>query len=235
MDRMHETAWGALYNAEIDLWLDEHGDEYDGQVQLLFTGPPYMVGSNGPLDARSVYYSWLVARFNRLKRLLKDDGSMVVVLGSHWVEQYQKPYTLNALQALCNVLPLCQMFPVIHKNPITSPSVAGAVNDLVFNEERCADVVEHAWWFGRNPKARCLGDNVIYATPTVLDVDELRSMPRMVPAMFITMLTDEDDIVMDPFAGTGSTLVAAEAMRRNWIGVEKDELTTRFAATRLKD
>jgi DNA modification methylase len=40
---------------------------------------------------------------------------------------------------------------------------------------------------------------------------------------------------MDPFAGTGSTLVAAEAMRRNWIGVEKDELTTRFAATRLKD
>ena len=45
-------------------------------------------------------------------------------------------------------------------------------------------------------------------------------MPRDLPEFFIKFLTDEEDIVLDPFAGSNTTGAAAEKLRRHWITVE---------------
>ena len=37
---------------------------------------------------------------------------------------------------------------------------------------------------------------------------------------FIKFLTDEDDLVLDPFAGSNTTGAAAERLRRRWISIE---------------
>ncbi|GAB4535921.1 MAG: adenine-specific DNA-methyltransferase [Thermodesulfovibrionia bacterium] len=42
------------------------------------------------------------------------------------------------------------------------------------------------------------------------------------------------DMVLDPFAGTGTTLVVAEQLRRNSIGIEKDKENVRCIKNRLK-
>lgn len=39
-----------------------------------------------------------------------------------------------------------------------------------------------------------------------------------------------EGVILDPFAGSGSTLAAAEAVGRTSIGVEKDELYFKMAA-----
>lgn len=39
---------------------------------------------------------------------------------------------------------------------------------------------------------------------------------------FIKFLTDEDDIVLDPFAGSNTTGAIAEILKRNWIALEPD-------------
>ena len=49
----------------------------------------------------------------------------------------------------------------------------------------------------------------------------------------ISMSTDEGDLVLDPFAGTGTTLIVAEILDRRWIGCEIGECET--AITRLKN
>ena len=38
------------------------------------------------------------------------------------------------------------------------------------------------------------------------------------------MLTEEEDIVLDPFAGSNTTGAAAERLRRHWVAVDNVEL-----------
>lgn len=47
--------------------------------------------------------------------------------------------------------------------------------------------------------------------------------PRALPDFFINMLTDEGDVVLDPFAGSNTTGAVAEALQRRWIAFESVE------------
>lgn len=48
-------------------------------------------------------------------------------------------------------------------------------------------------------------------------------MPTEVPKFFINLLTDENDIVLDCFAGSNTTGYCAEEAKRYWISVEADK------------
>lgn len=45
--------------------------------------------------------------------------------------------------------------------------------------------------------------------------------PSALPEFFIRLLTDEGDTVIDPFAGSNTTGVVAEGLRRRWIAMER--------------
>lgn len=47
--------------------------------------------------------------------------------------------------------------------------------------------------------------------------------PAELPRFFIEFLTDENDLVLDPFAGSNTTGMVAESLSRRWISVEKDQ------------
>ena len=47
-------------------------------------------------------------------------------------------------------------------------------------------------------------------------------MPSDIAEFFINFLTDEKDLVFDPFAGSNTTGAEAERLGRKWIGVERD-------------
>ena len=55
-----------------------------------------------------------------------------------------------------------------------------------------------------------------------------------IPSKAIKILTYKNDIVLDPFMGSGTTAVAAETLNRKWIGIELSENYTNIARERVK-
>ena len=52
---------------------------------------------------------------------------------------------------------------------------------------------------------------------------------------FIKASSNEDDIVLDPFCGCATTLVAAERLGRQWVGIDLSELAVKLVKQRLQD
>ena len=50
----------------------------------------------------------------------------------------------------------------------------------------------------------------------------------------IQLTTQENDVVLDPFMGSGTTAVVSENLNRKWIGFDIDEKYAIFTAERLK-
>ena len=55
-----------------------------------------------------------------------------------------------------------------------------------------------------------------------------------IPLKAIKILTYKNDIVLDPFTGSGTSLVAAEVSGRRWIGIELSENYTKVATDRVQ-
>lgn len=60
-----------------------------------------------------------------------------------------------------------------------------------------------------------------YCKENQLDIHPAR-MPREIASFFVKMLTDEGDIVLDPFAGSNMTGWVAEELKRNWVSIEAE-------------
>ena len=100
---------------------------------------------------------------------------------------------------------------------------------------------------GLRPSQHCISstgflkDNGGAIPPSVLTVSNTRStdsyqaycrqhnfrphparMPRELAEFFVRFLTEQGDIVLDPFAGSNTTGAAAESLRRHWISIEPD-------------
>ena len=72
-----------------------------------------------------------------------------------------------------------------------------------------------------NPKAK---ERVGYPT----------QKPIILLEQIIKLVTDEDDIVLDPFVGSGTTLVAAKLLNRKYIGVDISKEAVDLAEKRLE-
>lgn len=55
-----------------------------------------------------------------------------------------------------------------------------------------------------------------------------------IPTKAIKILTYKNDIVLDPFAGSGTSLVAAETLDRRWVGIELSPNYSEIANSRVK-
>jgi DNA modification methylase len=59
--------------------------------------------------------------------------------------------------------------------------------------------------------------------------------PATLPDFFMRLLTDEGDLVLDPFAGSNTTGRVAEDLSRRWLGFELDRDYTRASRFRFDD
>lgn len=87
-------------------------------------------------------------------------------------------------------------------------------------------------WVG---KEMVLPDNVLHLAGECSNKGHSAAFPETLPSWFIKLFTDEGDTVLDPFAGSGTTLAAAQKLNRNGIGIEIMPEFITIASKRLEE
>lgn len=63
-------------------------------------------------------------------------------------------------------------------------------------------------------------DNVLHLATECNNKNHSAAFPKELPEWFIKLFTVENDTVLDPFMGSGTTLITAKNMNRNSIGID---------------
>ena len=72
-------------------------------------------------------------------------------------------------------------------------------------------------WVGRD---MVYPTNVIHMATECSNRNHSAAFPEDLPNWFIKLFTQPDDVVLDPFVGSGTTAVAAKQLKRNFVGID---------------
>lgn len=75
--------------------------------------------------------------------------------------------------------------------------------------------------------------NVVTMPSSCINIGHPAVFPIELPSFFIKLLTDEHDVVLDPFMGSGTTAISAVREKRNFIGIEREPEYIEIANKRL--
>lgn len=75
-------------------------------------------------------------------------------------------------------------------------------------------------WLGRD---MAYPSNVLHLATECGNKNHSAAFPKELPAWFIKLFTKENDVILDPFSGSGTSCVAAYELNRNYIGIELKE------------
>ncbi|MDR0305027.1 MAG: site-specific DNA-methyltransferase [Chitinispirillales bacterium] len=91
--------------------------------------------------------------------------------------------------------------------------------------DKIRDNARNGSGFGKNisnwvDKETVYPNNVLYLSTECNNKNHSAAFPDALPEWFIKLFTQEGDTVLDPFAGSGTTLRVAQEMCRNSVGIE---------------
>lgn len=107
---------------------------------------------------------------------------------------------------------------------------ADMVRDSAKNRSGFGKNVSH--WLGRN---EAYPTNVLHMATECGNVNHSAAYPVSLPEWFIKLFTKKDDIVLDPFMGSGTTAVAAIKLSRRFIGIDIEEEYCKQAMKRIEN
>jgi site-specific DNA-methyltransferase (adenine-specific) len=87
-------------------------------------------------------------------------------------------------------------------------------------------------WIGRD---LAYPDNVLHLATECNNQGHSAAFPVELPSWFIKLFTQQNDVVLDPFIGSGTTAIAARQLGRCYIGIEMSPLYFEVARQRVND
>lgn len=187
----------------------------NNSIDLIFTDPPYGLNKAGIRNDNNLdlFYSILPDSH----RVLRNDAFLITFFSTKFLPDIFKN---NPFQYFWNFVLHCPNGRVM--SPIGFTKYMSCV---VFKKG--------------NPRMTKRGKDIFMDTPgkTVEPDEGFIDHPTPKPKTFIkellTMFSKEEDIVLDPFVGSGSTAVACKQLRRNYIGFEINSEYCKLAINRL--
>jgi site-specific DNA-methyltransferase (adenine-specific) len=224
----------------------------DNSIDITFADPPFNLKKkyNSTKDSLALqeYLNWCEVWVNQMVRITKPTGSIFLHNIPRWLTYYS---------AFLNKIAHFKHW--ISWDAPTSPmgkSLQPAHYGILFYAK---DPQQTKFYEIRYPHKRCRKCDYLHKDyggkkaglhpfgPLVSDVwtdihrikhnkyrdEHPCQLPVHLLERIILMSTDENDIVLDPFSGTGTTAIAAKRLGRKYVGLELDEEYVQISESKL--
>jgi len=224
--------------------LDKLSQLEQNSVDLVVTSPPYNVGVNydeydDDLD-KTEYSKFIGDVFHKLNRVVKPSGRVCVnislgneqsivdkpsVVKMHGSNRWNLRFEIiwdkgnsEASSAWGSWRSPSSPRPIFNHEYIFVYDVGeeSKNSEKTISKERFMELVKSVWSI--KPKTNS---------------EHPAAFPKEIPRRLIELNSYEGDVVLDPFTGSGTTLVAAEEMGRDYIGIELSNEYIKMAKERL--
>ena len=186
-------------------------------IDLIVTDPPYLVNyrsRDGRTIAGDKQSDWLNPAFMQMYQLLKPHRFAISFYGWNHVDKFMHAWREAGFRIVGHF--------VFAKHYASKTGFTEARHECAYLLAKGNPThVNHALP-DVMPWGKYTGN---YYHPTQKPLEILR--------LLIKAYSDIGDIVLDPFAGSGSTLLAAKQLGRSWLGMEIDATYHHNAITRL--
>ena len=232
----------------IEVLKEEIAEE---SVNLIFADPPYNLSGNGlKWEGNKTGGDWYMVneKWDKMtadeylnfteewiiqcKRVLKENGSIYISCTYHNIAEIIT--TLKRAQFKINNIITwykTNSMPNMTKRVFTHAAefVVWAVKgrNWIFNYDEIKKINPEKQKNGSEKQMRD-----VWTMPLVQGKERIRDndrkalhstqKPEEMLKRIITASSNEGDIVLDPFLGSGTTAVVAKKLKRNWIGIEKE-------------
>ncbi|MBB3113215.1 site-specific DNA-methyltransferase (adenine-specific) [Paenibacillus phyllosphaerae] len=229
-------------------------------VDLLFIDPPYNLTKrfNGKTFTRmehEAYTEWLESWFSKLVRILKPDASVYICgdwRSSHSIYEVASKYLQihnritwereKGRGALANWKNASEDIWFCTKSSSYKFYVDRVkMKRKVVAPYRSADGKPKDWDDDEDGgRYRLTHPSNVWTDLTVPfwsmpeNTDHPTQKPEKLLAKIILASSDEQDVVFDPFLGSGTTSVVAKKLNRRYVGIERDETFCCLAEKRLE-
>ena len=227
----------------------------DDSIDLIFADPPYNIGIkydnyNDNLNQKE-YLEWVDKWLNEIIRILKKTGSVYIAINDENAAEIVLKLKNKGL-FMRNWIIWYYTFGEHQSNKFTRSHIhilyfVKDKNRFTFNADniRITSVRQKIGDKRANPKGR-IPDDVWY--DNLDDVwkisriagtfkERVKNFPCQMPIKLLERIilasSNENDIVLDPFAGSGTTLVVAKKYNRKYIGIEISEKYVEIIQKRL--
>lgn len=233
-------------------------------VDVIITSPPYNIGlsyrSYPDRKEEEEYLDWMLEVARGLRRVLRSDGSFFLnISGSSaqpWLP-FELAVRLRDLFVLQNHISWVKSISVGddsfgHFKPMNSQRFLHRGHEHLFHFTLAGDVKldrlnagvpykdkTNIARRGHAQDRRCRGDAWFIPYETVRDrkqkFDHPGTFPVALPEQCLLLHGQEEAQVLDPFMGTGTTLLAAQRMGCFGVGIEIDPEYVAIARQRLEE
>lgn len=172
------------------------------------------------------YHDWMVSILNEMYRIIKPDGS---IFFNHKARRHKNKLHLPTDFISKSKLDVYQL---IIWNRLSSPNI---------RKDVLLPCTEHVYWLTKS-KPKVFKENVdkeFHSEVWIINADRNTSHPAPFPQKLvencILLTTNENDIVLDPFLGSGTTSIVSKRLGRQYLGIEISEKYFEIANQLLSD
>lgn len=234
----------------------------DNSIDFCFADPPYNLNKkyeswNDEIDIRE-YFEWCDTWLGELSRVLKPGRTLAVLNIPQWSVRHFK-HLVNILDyqdwivweglgmPVRMIMPahysiLCfskgkprrlpgmirQSSSLLEKRAIQTLSEGFCLRQDCINKRKRAGIrdtqnVSNLWW------------DIHRLKHNSKRVDHPTQLPPMFMYRLLSLFTNEGELVLDPFNGSGTTTLAAEQLNRKYIGIELSQYYHELASKRHQE